>query len=124
MTRITSTILVVLILLNGSVTVMEASGLSDDIGVELAPGISDRMESLTETMREGFQPGTGVVESLLSVIIAAGQLFTIVIQATYVVPTAMINIGFPSWLVTAFFAPAYLLSTLELVFLLGGRDMI
>lgn len=124
MTRITSTILVFLILINGSVTVYEASGLAEDTGVSLAPGIDDRMDDVVTTMQEGFNPGTGVVESLLSVLVAAGQLFLVVIEGITAAPAVFLNVGFPSWIVVPFFAPAYLLSTLELVFLLSGRDMV
>lgn len=124
MTRITSTILVVLILLNGTVTVMEASGLGDDLGVELAPGIDDSMDDVVTQMQEGFSPDASVAESLVSVLFAAGSLFQIVIEGLYAAPAMMLNLGFPSWIVVPFFAPAYLLSTLELVFLLSGRDMV
>ena len=98
--------------------------LGEDVGVTLAPGIDDRMDEVVNTMQEGFSPGAGVVESLLSVLIAAGQLFLVVIEGITAAPAVFLNLGFPSWIVVPFFAPAYLLSTLELVFLLSGRDMI
>lgn len=124
MTRITTTILIFMILMNGTVTIMEGSGLADDLGVDLAPGISDRMDSVVNEMKGGFQPDTSVIESLVSVLVAAGSLFLVVIQGLYAAPAMFLNLGFPEWIVIPFFAPAYLVSTMELVFLLTGRDTI
>lgn len=121
MARITTTLVVFLILSNGAVTVMEASGLSDDLGVQLAPGISERVDTITTEMRGGFQPGTGIVDSLLSLAISVGNLFLLLVESTYAIPTAMTNLGFPIWAVTAAFAPIYLLATLEMALVILGR---
>lgn len=124
MTRITSTILVLMLLMNGTVTVMAGSGMTADLGVDLAPGISDSMETVTAEMKNGFSPDVSVVESLLSMLVAGLNLFQVLVEGLYALPTAFLNLGFPSWIVYPMFAPAYLLSTLELVFIATGRDMI
>lgn len=121
MTRVTTSILVFLVLANGAATVMSTSGLSDDLGVQLNPGIDNEMDSVVEEMKNGFNPSTTVVESLLSMLVAFGRLFLVVIQGMYAAPTMLINLGFPDYLVTVFFAPAYVLSTLELGSIVIGR---
>lgn len=124
MTRITSTILVFMILMNGAVTMTAASGYADDAGVELAPGISDSMDTVISEMKNGFSPDVSVVESLLSMLVAGMNLFKVLVEGLYALPTAFLNLGFPSWIVVPLFAPAYLLSTLEIVFIATGRDMV
>lgn len=124
MSRVTTSVLIILMLANGSATIMAASGLSDDIGVQLNPGIEDKMNSIESTMKDGFEPNTGVVESLQSMLIAFGRLFLVAIEGMWAAPTMLINIGFPTYLVTAFFAPAYLIATMELGSLLIGRQTV
>lgn len=121
MARITTTIVVLLLLANGTVTVMSGSGLTEDLGVELAPGISDSMDDLVSSMKEGFDPDVNVVESFVSIAIAASKTFKIIISGLFAAPTMFMNLGFPDWIVVPLFAPAYLLSTLELAFLAAGR---
>lgn len=113
-----------MILANSTVTIMAASGLSDDIGVELAPGINDDVDQLISEMKNGFSPDAGVGETLFTLFVAGGRIFLIGLQSTYALPVAMMNLGFPSYLVTGFFAPAYLISTFELVFALTGRKLL
>lgn len=123
MARITTTIVVLLLLANGTVTVMSGSGLNDDLGVELAPGISDSMDDLVDEMKNGFNPEVNVVESFVSLALAATKVFEVVVSSLFAAPTMFLNLGFPDWIVVPLFAPAYLLSTLELVFLATGRSM-
>jgi len=124
MTRITTSILIIMLLMNGTVTVMSASGLSADIGVELAPGIDKQMGTVTTEMKQGFNPQIGVVESLLSLITAALSIFGIVVTGVYALPAMLLNLGFPAWIVTPLVAPMYVIATLELIYLATGRDTI
>lgn len=128
MTRITSTILVFMLLANGTVTVMAASGLSEDIGVELAPGVSDQMETVTEQMKKGFSPNINIVESFISMALAGLNILTVLVTGLWALPTMMINLfggsGLVATIVTALFAPMYMLATLEMVYMATGRDMI
>lgn len=124
MTRITSTILVVMILANGSVTIMSASGLSEDIGVEVAPGVSDAMDDVVTEMKKGFSPNIGVIESLISMFVAGLRLFQVVVEGVFAAPSMLMNLGFPEWFVIPISAPLYLISTLELLFIATGRDMV
>lgn len=124
MTRITSTILAVMLLMNGTVTVMAASGLSDDLGVTLSPGVSDAMDNVTQEMKDGFSPEVSVTESLISMFVAGLQLLQVLVEGLYALPTMLMNLGFPSWIVTPLMAPLYMLSTLELVYVATGRDLV
>ena len=124
MTRITSTVVIFLVLINGSVTVMSASGMSEDLGVDLAPGISDAADNVVENMKRGFSPDISVIESLISMITAGLNVFRVIVEGLYAGPTMFLNLGFPAWAVTAFYAPLYIISTLEMVFMATGRGMV
>lgn len=124
MTRITSTILVFMILLNGATTIAEASGLAEDTGVSLAPGVDDAMDKVIDEMKDGFSPDVSVIESLISMVAAGLNLFKVVVEGLYAAPQMFVNFGFPDYIVVAFFAPAYLISTLELMFIATGRSQV
>jgi hypothetical protein len=113
-----------MILLNGSTTIMAASGLSEDIGIELAPGVNDAMQNVVDDMKKGFSPDIGVIESLISMLTAGLNLFKVVVEGLYAAPSMFINLGFPAWAVNVLMAPLYLISTLEMMFIATGRDMV
>lgn len=121
MARITTSIMIFLLLANASVTVMAGSGLDEDLGVTVAPGISATADNVVSEMQKGFSPSTSVIESFISLAISGGQLFKLVVESTYAAPAMFLNLGFPTWFVVPLFAPAYLIGTLELVLLVLGR---
>lgn len=124
MTRITTTILIVMVLLNGTVTVMEGSGLSEDIGVTLAPGVSESIDDVIKNAKDGFTASEGLGDTLFSLFAAAGGTFRVLISGVFSLPAMFLNLGFPSWMVLPIFAPMYIVSTLEIIFAFTGRDMI
>lgn len=124
MTRVTSTILVMLLLFNGTVTIMEGSGLSDDIGVQLAPGISDSLDSIVDDLRDGFKPQAGPGDTLFSLFAAGLGVGRLVVNGAYAAPSMFINLGFPPWFIVPTFVPLYVIGTLELVYIATGRDMV
>lgn len=125
MARITTTLVILLILGNSAATIMAVSGLNDDLGVQLAPGISERADTIVTEMQGGFQPGTTVVESLLSLAISVGNLFLILVEGVFALPTMLINLGgggeVVTVTVTALAAPAYVIATIEMALLVLGR---
>lgn len=123
MTRITTTLLVFLILANGTVTIMEGSGLSEDIGVDLAPGISDEVTQLTDKAKDGFSATEGLGDTLFTLFSAAFTLVSIFMQSLWALPTMLLNIGFPGWIVGPIVAPLYIISTLEVMYVATGRVM-
>lgn len=128
MTRITTSILVMMVLLNGSVTVMDASGLSDDLGVQLETGVDDKMQSVVDELKKGFSPNVNVVESFISLAIAGLRVFQVVIEGVFAAPTAAINLlgggSTVTAVVTAFFSPVYVISTLEILAIaIGNRTV-
>lgn len=124
MTRITTTLVVVLLLLNGTVTVVEGSGLAEDAGVELAPGISERMESVTDRMQEGFSPNIGVIQSFIALGGAALGFFQVLVEGMFALPTALKNMGLPAFIVDPLFIPLYLISSLEAIYVILGRELV
>lgn len=124
-TRISTFILIGLIAMNGGFTIYESSGLSEDVGVDLAPGISDSVNQAIDTAQDAFSPSTGVIESFVGIVQAAAGFFLGLLNGLlFATPTAFINVGFPEYLVAAIFAPAYLIASLELLFIRSGRDIV
>lgn len=124
MTRITSTVLIMMLLLNGTVGIMSASGLSGDLGVDLAPGVNDAMDSVVENARDGFTATEGLGGTLFSLFAAAMGTFNVLIEGVFAAPQMFMNLGFPGWFVIPVFAPMYVVATLELIFIATGRDAI
>lgn len=135
MARVSTTILVVLVLMNGTAGIMDASGLSDDLGVELSTGVSDALDNAmhqascsfddgTTTSDDcGFAPGTGVGSTLFGLFVSALYFAQAVFQAVFAAPSMFMNLGFPSWFVTPIFAPMYIVAALELLYTATGRDL-
>lgn len=123
MARITTTIFIFTLLLNSVAGVMAASGFSEDIGVSIAPGVGESMDQATEAL-DGFDPSVSIIESFVSLAVAAGRLFQAVITGAFALPSALINMGIPAWAVTAFAAPLYVISTLEIVAIMVGRETV
>jgi len=96
MTRITTTVLVMVILMNGSATIMDVSGLSDDLGVEMETGVSDSVSETVDELKDAFNPNISGVESLISLSLAALGVFEIVIEGVFAAPTMLNNAGVPS----------------------------
>lgn len=124
MTRITTTLLVFLILSNGAVTVMEGSGLSEDLGVNLAPGISEEVNTLTDKAKDGFQASEGLGDTLFTLFSAGFTLVSIFMQSLWAFPNMLLNLGIPSWFVWPVTTPLYLIATLEVMYAATGRRMV
>ena len=124
MARVTTSILVVLILMNGSVTVMAGSGLADDLGVELAPGATEAMDDIVENAQQGFSVSGGLGDTLFSLFAAGLGVMRLVFETAFAAPSMFINVGFPSWFVVPIFMPFYIIGLLELVYAATGRDLV
>jgi len=124
MTRVTTTLLVFLVLSNGAITVMEGSGLSDDIGVTLAPGVSDEVGELTAQAKDGFSASEGIGDTLFALFAAAFTLVSIFVQSLWALPSMLLNVGFPVWIVVPLTTPLYLIATLEVLYAATGRRMV
>jgi len=122
MTRVTTTILIVLVLMNGSVGIMASSGLSEDLGVELAPGVSGSMNDAVSTAQSGFSADAGVIQSTITLILSGVRLFQALISSVFAGPQMFMNLGFPAWVVLPIAAPLYIIAALEFIFLATGRD--
>jgi len=128
MTRITTTVLIMMVLLNGSATIMEASGLNDDLGVEIRTGVDEKMGEIVNETNGAFDPNINVVESFISLSVAAINVFGLIIEGVFAAPTLMINILGGSSLVetavTVFMAPLYIIATLEIIAIAIGNPTV
>lgn len=124
MTRITSTILVFMIIANGGITIMEGSGLNDDLGVTLAPGVDQATENATAEAKKAFNPNSGPGETLFAMFASVGNTIAALFKGVFALPQMFLNLGFPEWIVLPLFAPMYIVSTLELIYAASGRSML
>lgn len=122
MTRVTTTILILMVLMNGTVGIMESSGLSDDLGVELAPGIGDEIDSAVSKAQDGFSTG-GIGSTLFGLFAAAGGFFNAFLKTVFAAPSMFMNLGFPEWFVVPIFVPLYIISMFEVVYAFTGREL-
>ena len=123
MSRISTNILIILVLINGSIGIMDASGLSEDTGVHLNTGVSDKLDQSIQTAKDGFNPGSGIGETLFGLFVSAFYFFEALIMSVFSAPSLFINLGFPEWFVVPLFAPLYIIATLDLVYAATGRGM-
>jgi len=127
-TRITSTVLIFLLLLNGTAQIMTVSGLSDDIGVELNPGAEEAMDNAVSSAQAGFDPNVGAIESLVSFVTAGFDLFSVFVSSAWAAPTMLKNLlgggAVVKTVVDVIMLPLYLVSTLELIYVATGRDTV
>lgn len=128
MTRITSTILALMLLMNGGAAVMEVSGLSEDIGINIETGIDQQMQQFTQDMKNGFNPNVNIIESFVSLALAAVRVFFILVEAVYAAPNLAMNLLGGGATVNAFVGmvslPLYMVATLELLYMATGRDAV
>lgn len=123
MSRISTNILIILVLINGSIGIADASGLSEDAGVHLDTGVGDTLDKSIEHAKESFSPGSGGGETLYNLFWSAWNFFKTLIVATYSAPSLFINLGFPEWFVIPIFAPLYIIAVLDLIYAAAGRDL-
>jgi len=128
MTRITTTVLVFLLLLNGTAQIMSVSGLDDNLGVELNPGGDQKMDDAVQEAKSGFNPELGIVESLLSLVAAGIGLFNVFISSAWAAPAMLEKLlgggQVVSTIITMMMLPMYVISTLEILYLATGRDLV
>jgi hypothetical protein len=124
MTRVSTTILIALLLMNGTVGIMEASGLSEDLGVNLAPGVSETMDEMVTNARDAINPSSGFGETLFSLFISGVKLLETFMVGVFAAPSMLINLGFPAWFVIPVTSPLYVIGSLEIMYAATGRDMV
>jgi len=124
MTRITTTILVFLVLMNGVTAVMAGSGLSDDLGVTIDPGGDSAVNESVSEAQSGFSPGGGGLSTLFGLFTSAMGFLQSLVTSVFAAPQMFINLGFPSWIVGPVFTPMYVVAALEFVYVATGRDLV
>lgn len=114
--------------MNGAATIMDVSGLSEDLNVKMETGVSDKVNETVNDMKDAFNPNIGSLQSLMSLALAALGVFEIVIEGIFAAPTMVINIlgggEVVETVVTVLFAPMYVISTLELIAISLGNETV
>lgn len=128
MPRITTTVAVMVLLLNGTAGIMEISGLNDDLGVDQTTGVDHELSKIQEDLDGSFDPDVSVVESFITLAISAGRSFLLAVKSAFLAPQLIINLlgggAFVTGVVAAFATPLYLIATLEIASVVVGNRTI
>jgi hypothetical protein len=102
---------------------MASSGLNDDLGVTVAPGISDTADKAVADLEDSFDPSAGIGETLFSLFLAGLGVIEIVVRSLGALPAMLTNL-LPAFIVLPLIVPLYAISVFELVYVATGRDLV
>lgn len=120
---ISTAFLVGLILLNGAAGIMEASGLNDALNMSLDPGGDQQIDEKIDDSKGDINATGGFGDTLFSVFGAVGSAFSGFLELVTIGPRMLINVGIPSFFVTALLAPLFMIAALDIYFALSGRKL-
>lgn len=125
MRRLT-TILVFMILLNATIPLLGATGVFGALGVSPAVQTGGALED-TKTATSEIDPNAGTSDggipgSFVGAVVGLGVVVETILQGIFAAPTMFKSLGVPELIVDFVFAPLYLLSGLEMVRFISGRD--
>lgn len=121
--RMSSAVLIFLLLLNGSAGILVASGLAADMQINPSPGMSEEMDNVVDSARSGFSPNAGIGDTLIAMFIAAISLVSVIVKGVFLAPEMFLNLGFPAWFVLPIFAPMYVVVVYDIIYVGTGRSM-
>ena len=123
--RISTQIVVYLILMNATAGVLAASGVAADLGIGAQPGGGEQVGFVNDKASpDNINPGGGAGGTLFGLFTSVGAtLKQVFVMATVGGPMMLSNLGVPVWLVTFIFAPVYLIAGADLLYVYSGRDV-
>ena len=121
MARPSTNIVIFLFLLNASATLLTASGVAGDLGIQPDPGADERIQATEQKMKE-LEASGGFGATLFLMYISITRVIEGVFGLLFAGPTMLANLGVPSWLLAFVFAPQYLIVGMDVVYLLTGRN--
>lgn len=120
--RVSLQLVVFLILLNGAAGAITASGAADALNIGPNPGgdeVTD-IENRPGTLGSEAASNEGTLYTLYSSVTRA---FDGVIALAFYGPIMLENLGIPSWITQMFSGVVTLIVTVDVIYLLTGRDM-
>lgn len=133
MARVTLYIAMFLLLMNTTAMAIDSSGASEDWGLSEAeydptagrPGAGAAIDAAESDSKDVTATGEGNAQTLFTLFISAvGSIDDILKLFVLGGPVMLYNLGFPDWLLTLIFAPAYVVVAADFVHLLTGRDTV
>lgn len=117
--RITTTIIVFFILLNGFAVALSASGVTDEWGTQPTPGDA---EGLTTAQNEAdnISPSGGGLSTLFGLIVSVGSSIGTIFAGILPAVAMLGDLGVPSYIIGWVSAPLTLLAAIELADYLRG----
>lgn len=112
-------ILFVLIAINAAAGLFQASGLAGAMGVEPVTGADDTLEDARDLSEQ--ISSIGGLTDLGGAIFQLVDILADVFQVLYTGPLMLVNIGVPTWLVTAVFAPLWAIIFRDMAYFLTSR---
>jgi hypothetical protein len=121
--RKTTVLAVFLVMLNASAGFITASGIGAALDINPSPGGGQTIEQANQSVGgTNFNSGGSDFPTLIKAFISAAGAFVEVIKiVTIGGPLMLANLGWPNWLIGFLFAPWYLVSGLDLLYIVTGR---
>lgn len=114
--------------MSGSVTMMEQSGLNQDLGLQYENPSQEIKEDLNMTQSDIEKSGAeeteaegGFGDTLFQLFISAARTFLGFTDLVFGVPAFLTQNGIPSWIVWPLFIPMALITTLKIIQMATGR---
>ena len=121
--RISTNIVLFLVLMNATSGFLVATGVANDLGIAPLAGGSEQVESVNGAAKD-VSPGGGAGGTLFGLFVsAAGTIKDILVMATVGGPLILANAGLPAALVGLLFAPMYVIVGADLLYAYTGRDV-
>lgn len=118
--RVSTKILVFMIFLNASSTVVQASGLAEDMGISPKPSDTGALED-AQRQSQSVNASSGVGSTLFGLYTEGGMLVQGFVGVLAGGPIMLAGLGIPLWVLTFIFAPAYVISAVDIYYALSGR---
>jgi len=120
--RISTVVLIFLVFLNGASGVFVQSGAAQDMGIQPNAGGDEAVKSANSTSQD-LQTSGGFGQTLFALFISVGKWFGQLIGAIFAAPRMFANLGLPSYLTAFVFGPLYIISAIDIAYILTGRRL-
>lgn len=121
MGRASTQIVIFLILLTAMANVISASGVGAALEIDPHTQGEEEVDRVQEEAEKVEAP-QGIADTLFALFISVTNTIQPVYNVIFAAPLMFQNLGVPSWLTTAFFAPMVVIVAADIVHVLTGRD--
>lgn len=120
--RLSTNIMLFIVILNLVPGVMGAAGVWDDWGIEVSTGVGEDVEEVQSTFQQTTEGGAFGGETLIGAILLVIDVLEVGYSLLFALPTMMSNLGVP-FLGIFINALVPIIVGIDLLGIIGGRDV-